>query len=131
VLSEWRLVYNINHLAWPQRITLILLLIGAAINLYLAFQVWIERTWRRSYTYKGVICLLASIWYFFLVSGVIGPGQFIQVTRWLQPAIILGLIISGLQHLGERRQLKRRIELRGQLVEQAQRVIKADGEKDP
>src|SRR5213075_1088353 len=113
----------------PQRITLLLLVFGGPLNIYLAFQPWVEKTWRRSYTYKGVLCLLSAVWYVLLVTATIGPGQFIQITRWLQPALILALLISGIQHLAERRQLKRRLELRTALVDQAVRVIEADEEK--
>jgi hypothetical protein len=126
-VSTW--LENLERLAWPQRITLLLLLFGGPLNIYLACQRWIERTWRRSYAYKGGVCLLAAVWYILLVTETIGPGQFIQITRWLQPALILALLISGIQHLAERRQLKRRLELRTSLVDQAVRVIEADEEK--
>jgi hypothetical protein len=129
VLSASTWIENLERLAWPQRLTLLLLLFGGPLNIYLACQRWIERTWRRSYAYKGSVCLLAAIWYVLLVTETIGPGQFIQITRWLQPALILALLISGIQHLAERRQLKRRLELRSALVDQAVRVIEADEEK--
>lgn len=129
MLSAATWVDNLERLAWPQRLTLLLLLFGGPLNIYLACQRWIERTWRRSYAYKGSVCLLAAVWYVLLVTETIGPGQFIQITRWLQPALILALLISGIQHLAERRQLKRRLELRSALVDQAVRVIEADEEK--
>ena len=131
MLSAWAWIENLERLAWPQRITLILLVVGGFLNLYLATQRWIEKTWRRSYIYKGAICFMSATWYILLVTALVGPRSFIQVTRWLQPALVLGLLISGIQHLGERRQLERRLELRSQLVEQAVRTIDtADALKD-
>ena len=131
MLAAWEWVDNLGRLAWPQRLTLIFLIVGGPLNLYLATRHWIEATWRRSYAYKGFICALSAVWYVLLVTATIGPRSFIQVTRWLQPAVILALLISGIQHLGEKRQLERRLELRSQLVEQAERVIETDERKDP
>lgn len=120
---------SLQHLAWAQRITLVLLFVAGFLNLYLATRHWIEPLWRRSYTYKGVVCLLSAVWYLLLVFEVVGPGQFVQVTRWIQPCLIMALLITALQHLSERRKLQRRLELRTHLVEQAERIIEADEAK--
>lgn len=122
---------SIEHLAWAQRITLTLLFVSGFLNLYLATRSWIEPLWRRSYVYKGSVCLLSAVWYMLLVFEVIGAGQFVQVTRWIQPCLIMALLITALQHLSERRKLQRRLELRTHLVQQAERIIDADEEKGP
>lgn len=124
--AVWQWVDSLHRLAWPQRFTLALLLIGGALNLYVATRRWIEPLWRRSYAYKGAMCLLTGGWYVLLVTGVVGLMQFVQVTRWLQPCLVFALMLSALQHLGERRQLERRAQLRQQLTEQAVRVVDED-----
>lgn len=124
VARDW--VDSLHRLAWPQRITLLLLGVGGVLNLYVATRPWIEPLWKRSYAYKGVVCLLTATWYVLLIVGSIAATQFVQVTRWLQPCVVFALMISALQHLAERRKLERRRDLQVKLVDQATRVIAED-----
>lgn len=124
--GAWTWVASLHRLAWSQRVTLVLLVVGGALNVYVATRVWIEPLWRRSYAYKGAVCLLTGTWYVLLVTDVVGPLQFVQVTRWLVPCLVFGLVLSAVQHLSERRQLERRAQLRSQLTDQAHRVIESD-----
>lgn len=127
--AAWQWADNLHRLAWPQRIVLALLIVGGVMNLYVATRRWIEPLWKRSYVYKGVMCLLTATWYVLLVTGVIVPPQFVQVTRWLQVGLVFALVLSAVQHLAERRKLEARAELRDKLTDQATRIIEHDGHR--
>lgn len=129
--AVWEWADHLHRLAWPQRLTLVLLLTAGVLNLYVSTRPWIDRPWRRCYRYKGTVCLLAGTWYVLLVTGAVNAAQFVQVTRWIQPTIILALMISAIQHLGERRALQRRAELHTKLVDQAERIVREDDAKGP
>jgi hypothetical protein len=118
-MMNWILGLNIiggfHKLAWAQRISYGMFFYAAYINYWAYREPSVDRTWRRLYGFKAVVCTLAWIYYTLVITEAITVDFYVGLARWLQPLIILCLFTSAQLHKWEVGSLREQRELKEKL----------------
>jgi hypothetical protein len=125
MLAAWQWVNTVHALAWAMRVTYVFLGFAVWFNLREALEPAVDKPWRKMYAYKGIVSLMAFVWYTALLLGLVGPLDALFALRWLQPLIVSGLFTSALLHRWEVANLREKKRQEDRL-----RAMLEDREKD-
>lgn len=100
---------NYMELAWAQRLTILLLVLGTIWNIRAARLRIVNSSWRMFYIYGAATAALISMYAILLLTEVVNRGEYAQAVQWLSPLLLMRLILGPQLHIWEEASLRRQI----------------------